>query len=80
MIIKNTWEIDKVEAFRLFQIVKAYEVSIQTIPGGNLIAVVLLPHNEVLETQVVPGNTFEDAQRAMRLANQLVKQLTQKSH
>ena len=72
--------IDSIEAFRLFQIVKSYEISIRTVPEGNLIAVALLPSNEVLETQVVPGTTFEDAQRAMRLANQLVKQLTQKNH
>lgn len=80
MINQNSWEIDKVESFRLFQVVKSYEISIQTVPSGNLIAVILLPNNEVLETQVIPGTTFEDAQRAMRLANQLVKQLKQKSH
>lgn len=80
MINQNSWQIDRVEAFRLFQVVKSYEISIQAVPGGNLIAIVLLPSNEVLETQVVPGTTFEDAQRAMRLANQLVKQLTQKNH
>ena len=78
MINQNSWQIDRVEAFRLFQVVKSYEISIQTVPGGNLIAIVLLPSNEILETQVVPGITYEDAQRAMRLANQLVKQLTKK--
>lgn len=77
---QNKWEIDRFEAFRLFQVVKTYEISIQTVPGGNLVAVALLPSNEILETQVVTGMTFEDAQRAMRLANQLVKQITQKSH
>lgn len=77
---QNKWEIDRFEAFRLFQVVKTYEISIQTVPGGNLVAVALLPSNEILETQVVTGTTFEDAQRAMRLANQLVKQITQKSH
>ena len=77
---QNKWEIDRFEAFRLFQVVKTYEISIQAVPGGNLVAVALYPSNEILETQVIPGTTFEDAQRAMRLANQLVKQITQKSH
>lgn len=77
METSQNWQIEP-STLRLYQQVKIYEISIQAVNGGNEVSVSLLPEREVLENQFVPGTTLHDARRALRLGNQLVKQIKNK--
>lgn len=59
----------------LYQKVKHYEVHAITMDDINRIILYKLPEKKILEVADVKGSSIEDGFRAMKLADQLVKQI-----